>query len=108
MSQSKRVTVGCTEEGCGEKAAVKIKYLNKVVCKEHFLRFVERKALKAIEQYKFIGEEGEKWGVAMSGGKDSQVSFVSHAFSVYFPFTGPCNCPCTRSEREGETCWYLH
>lgn len=81
----------CSEEGCTERPAVAVKYLSKVLCKDHFLRYIESRALQTIERYNFI-QDGEKWAIAMSGGKDSQVChhyifILSAIFFFLSPFS---------------------
>ncbi|MEM4571499.1 MAG: hypothetical protein QXY16_02245, partial [Nanopusillaceae archaeon] len=40
------------------------------LCKDHFIQYYENKVLNTIEKYNLI-EAGDKIGVGISGGKDS-------------------------------------
>ncbi len=55
---------------CGKKATISLPYGPHVFCKQHFLRFFEKRVRRTIREYKLI-EGREKIVVAYSGGKDS-------------------------------------
>ena len=55
---------------CIEKPVMKLTNSNVQLCKQHFIRYFERKVLNTIRNYKLI-EKNDKIGVAISGGKDS-------------------------------------
>ncbi|MCD6547585.1 MAG: TIGR00269 family protein [Nanoarchaeota archaeon] len=55
---------------CKKPAFVKVRYMKKSYCKEHFAQFIESKVKNTIEKFKLIDED-DKILVAVSGGKDS-------------------------------------
>ena len=61
----------CVE--CGKKAVVSLAYGPHVFCKQHFLRFFEKRVRKTVRENALV-EGREKLVVAYSGGKDSAVT----------------------------------
>ena len=57
-------------KNCLEKPVIKLTNSNIQLCKQHFIRYFERKVLNLIKEYKLV-ERNDKVGVALSGGKDS-------------------------------------
>ena len=57
-------------KNCLEKPVINLTNNNIKLCKQHFIRYFERKVLNLIKEYKLI-ERNDKVGVALSGGKDS-------------------------------------
>lgn len=55
---------------CGREAIVRLNYANLQLCREDFIRFVERRVERTIKRYSML-PEGCKVAVALSGGKDS-------------------------------------
>eukprot|EP00727_Mastigamoeba_balamuthi_P014637 m51a1_g98 hypothetical protein (488) ;mRNA; f:307028-308675 len=61
---------------CKSNANVLIKHTGLAVCRAHFLRNIEDRTAKTIERYHMLPRAPsprERWVIAMSGGKDSQV-----------------------------------
>lgn len=58
---------------CGKEAAVRLRYANLWLCREHFLEFFERRVERTLRRYGMV-REGDRIGVAVSGGKDSMVA----------------------------------
>jgi len=54
---------------CGRRAII-IRHNKKSYCKEHFIKFVEKKFLHTVKKHKFFTKK-DKIGVGVSGGKDS-------------------------------------
>ena len=54
---------------CLEKPVMKL-LNNEQLCKQHFIRYFERKVLNTIKSYRLV-EKNDNVGVALSGGKDS-------------------------------------
>jgi Predicted ATPase of the PP-loop superfamily implicated in cell cycle control len=53
-------------------------------CKDHFIKYFEEKTINTIEKYKLI-KSGEKIGVGVSGGKDSNaLLFFLNKYKEYF------------------------
>ena len=57
-------------KNCLEKPVINLTNNNIKLCKQHFIKYFERKVLGLIKDYKLI-ERNDKVGVAVSGGKDS-------------------------------------
>ena len=57
-------------KNCQEKPVIKLTNVNVSLCKQHFLRYFEKKVKKTIRTFNLI-EKGNKIGIALSGGKDS-------------------------------------
>ena len=57
-------------KNCLEKPVINLTNNNIKLCKQHFIRYFERKVLNLIKEYKLV-ERNDKVGVALSGGKDS-------------------------------------
>ena len=57
-------------KNCLEKPVIQLTNNNIKLCKQHFIRYFERKVLNTIHNYKLI-DKNDKVGVAVSGGKDS-------------------------------------
>jgi len=57
---------------CGRAATVRLRYANLSLCKEHFIKFFERRVLRSINRYGMF-RRGDRVAVAVSGGKDSVV-----------------------------------
>lgn len=54
------------------------------LCKEHFVKYFEEKVIRTIEKYNLISQ-GEKIGVAVSGGKDSNaLLYFLNKYKEYF------------------------
>ncbi|GAB4323030.1 MAG: TIGR00269 family protein [Promethearchaeota archaeon] len=60
---------------CGAEGVVRVPYAGLTLCSDHFVEYVESRVEKTVERYHFLSRRGarERWAVAMSGGKDSQV-----------------------------------
>ncbi len=61
---------------CKAPAVVRVPYAGLSLCKDHFLQFVEKRVERSVKRYRFLTHsevKHERWAVAMSGGKDSQV-----------------------------------
>ena len=57
-------------KNCQEKPVINLPNSNVKLCKNHFIKYFEKKVLKTIRKFKLI-EKGDNIGVAVSGGKDS-------------------------------------
>src|SRR3989344_70420 len=57
-------------KNCLNKPVIKLTNNNIQLCKQHFIKYFERKVFNTIRNYKLI-EKNDKVGVAVSGGKDS-------------------------------------
>ena len=57
-------------KNCLEKPVIKLTNTNIHLCKQHFIKYFEKKVLNTIRNYKLI-DKGDTVGVAVSGGKDS-------------------------------------
>jgi uncharacterized protein (TIGR00269 family) len=57
-------------KNCIEKPVMNLTNNNIQLCRQHFIKYFEKKVLNTIRNYKLI-EKGDKVGVAVSGGKDS-------------------------------------
>jgi len=57
-------------KNCLEKPVINLTNNNVKLCKQHFIKYFERKVLNTIYKYKLISK-GDKVGCAVSGGKDS-------------------------------------
>ncbi|MEK6841328.1 MAG: TIGR00269 family protein [Nanoarchaeota archaeon] len=57
-------------KNCLQKPVIKLTNSNIQLCKQHFIKYFEKKILNTIRNYKLI-EKGDRIGVAISGGKDS-------------------------------------
>jgi len=57
-------------KNCKTKPVIKLPNSNVQLCKNDFIKYFEKKAIKTIGKYKLI-EKGDYVGVAVSGGKDS-------------------------------------
>jgi len=57
-------------KNCLNKPVIKLTNNNIQLCKQHFVKYFERKVLSTIKNYKLI-DKNDKVGVAVSGGKDS-------------------------------------
>ena len=57
-------------KNCVEKPVIKLTNNNLQLCKQHFIRYFEKKVLNTITNYKLI-DKNDKIAVALSGGKDS-------------------------------------
>ena len=55
---------------CDNKAIIKIPYANLLLCKDHFIEWLENRFERIVEKYKMF-EGSRKVAVAVSGGKDS-------------------------------------
>jgi len=55
---------------CRQRAAVRLKYANLALCKQHFIEYFERRIFRTIKKYNMM-REGDRVAVAVSGGKDS-------------------------------------
>lgn len=55
---------------CLKKPVIKLTNSNVGLCRQHFVRYFEKKVKKTIRAFNLI-EKGEKIGIALSGGKDS-------------------------------------
>ncbi len=57
-------------KNCIEKSVIKLTNNNITLCKQHFIRYFEKKVFSTIRNYKLI-DKNDKIAVALSGGKDS-------------------------------------
>lgn len=57
-------------KNCLEKPVINLTNNNIKLCRQHFIKYFERKVLGLIKEYKLI-ERNDKVGIAVSGGKDS-------------------------------------
>ncbi|QQG38626.1 MAG: TIGR00269 family protein [Candidatus Woesearchaeota archaeon] len=57
-------------KSCVEKPVIKLPNNNVQLCKNHYIKYFEKKILKTIRQFNLV-EDGDHIGVAISGGKDS-------------------------------------
>jgi len=64
-------------EECHTNACVKIRHTGECLCRQHFVKNIEKRAAETISRYKMLPDEPvdgkpEHWIIGMSGGKDSQ------------------------------------
>ena len=57
-------------KNCLNKPVIKLTNNNIQLCKQHFIKYFERKVMHTIGKYKLLDKE-DNVGVALSGGKDS-------------------------------------
>ena len=68
MKEGLVIKMAC--KNCKTKPVIKLPNSNVQLCKNDFIKYFEKKAIKTIGKYKLI-EKGDYVGVAVSGGKDS-------------------------------------
>ncbi len=72
---------------CGREAVVRVPYVGRWFCRDHFLELVESKVLRSIRRYRLI-DSGDVVGVAVSGGKDSvSLAYILHRLSSVANFS---------------------